>query len=58
MQTAHPCLVVAEQCSHRAKAFPVSRAAPPERRLGVHKEPGGDTARTADPSWPKGGPTA
>jgi len=30
---------------------------PPARRLGVHKKLGGDTARTADPSWPKGCPT-
>ena len=28
------------------------------RNLGVHRELGGDTARTADPNWPKGCPIA
>lgn len=46
-------LLVIEQCLHRAKDFPASLAALPERRLGIHKNLGGDTARTADPGWPK-----
>lgn len=35
------------------KAFSASHPTPP-RRLGVHKELGGDTAGTAAPNWPKG----
>lgn len=34
-----------------------SHAVLPESRQGVHHNLGGDTARTADPSWPKGCPT-
>lgn len=30
-----------------------SSAHPSSERLGVHKELGGDTARTADPNWPR-----
>ena len=37
-------------------AFSASPTAPPARRPGVHRGLGGDTARTADPSWPKGHP--
>ena len=42
--------VTAEQCLHRAKAFSASHPTPPVSRQGVHKELGGDTARTADPN--------
>jgi len=42
-------LAIAEQYLHSISAFPVSHTAPPARRLGVHKELRGDTARTADP---------
>ena len=41
--------VVVEQCFPRAKAFAGSGTAPPAGWLGVPKELGGDTARTADP---------
>ena len=44
-------LVIAEQYLHGVKAFSA-----PARRLGVHKKLGGDTARTADPNWPKACP--
>ncbi|KAM9605809.1 mitochondrial inner membrane protease subunit 1 isoform 2-T2 [Morphnus guianensis] len=36
-------------CLHRAEAFSASHPTPPARRLGGHKELGGDTAGTADP---------
>ena len=50
----HQCfLAVAEQCLYRAKDFSVSCAALPARRLGVHKELGGDRTRTSDPGWPR-----
>lgn len=39
---------------HRAKAFSAPCAALPARRLGVHRELGGDTASTGGPGWPKG----
>lgn len=48
--------VVAELCTDRAKDFSASHAATPVRRLGRHKKLGEDTARTADPKWPKGYP--
>jgi len=35
---------------HSVKAISVSHAAPPLSRVEVHKELGGDTARTADPN--------
>ena len=44
------CLVIAEQCLHRVKAFSASHPTPPASRLGVHKKLGGDTAGTADPN--------
>lgn len=50
------CLVVLEQCLHRAKAFLASRAALPARRLRMHKELGRETTRTAEPTWVKGCP--
>lgn len=54
----HQCLVVAEQCLHRAKDFSVSHAALPTRRLGMHKKLGGVTARghSQDSNRPKGYP--
>ena len=45
---------IAEQCSHSVQVFSASHAAPPASGLGVHKNLGGDTARTADRSWPNG----
>lgn len=42
-------VVIAEQGLH-IKEFPTSQLTPPVRRLGVHKEPEEDMARTADPS--------
>ena len=45
--------VVAKQCLDQVKDFSASRAQP-ARRLEGHKKLGGDTARTADPNWPKG----
>lgn len=42
-------LVVAEKCLCRMKDFSASRAALSVRMLGVHRELGGYTARTADP---------
>jgi len=39
------------------KDFSASHTALPVRRLGVHGKLGGDTARSADPNWPKGHPT-
>ena len=44
------CFSYAEQSLHRVKAFSASHPTPPARRLGVHKELGGDTAGTADPN--------
>ena len=49
-------LVVAKQCLHKAKDFSTSCAALLERRLRVHTELGGDTARAADSEWLKGCP--
>ena len=43
---------VAEQCLYQVKDFSASHAQP-ARRLEGHRELGGDTARTADPNWPK-----
>jgi len=48
-------MAVAEQCLHSVKAFLFS----PlwfllVRSLGMCRKLGGDTARTADPNWPKG----
>lgn len=60
MVIAHRCsnvFVVAKLCLHRAKDFSTSPAVPPARRLGVHKDLGGDTTRTVDPNGPKGCPT-
>ena len=45
--------VVAKQCLDQVKDFSASDAQP-VRRLEGHKQFGGDTARTADPNWPKG----
>jgi len=42
-------LVAAEQCLLRAKDISASNTALPVARLGVHREMGGDRARTADP---------
>ena len=42
-------LAAAEQHLHRAEDFSASGTALPARRLGVHKELGGDIAKTADP---------
>ena len=44
------------QCLPSIKAFFASHTASPESRLGVQKKLGGDTAGTADFSWPKGYP--
>lgn len=49
-------VAVAEQCLHRPKVFFTSHTALPARRLGEHKKPGEDTAKTADPDWLKGYP--
>jgi len=38
---------------HRAKDNSGSSSALPERKLEMHKELGGDTARILDLSWPK-----
>lgn len=38
------------QCLHRVKAFFAPYSTPPVRRLGVHKELGGDSAKTAEPN--------
>ena len=54
----HRCvLATAEQCLHSAKALPAPHTAPSVGSPGVHKKLGGDTARTAGPSWPQGCPT-
>jgi len=42
--------VLAEQCLHRVNPFSASHTTSPARRLGVHENLGGDTARTADPN--------
>jgi len=42
--------VIAEQCLHRVKAFSAAHITPPVSRLSMHKELGGDTAGTADPT--------
>ncbi|XP_051646947.1 uncharacterized protein LOC127472551 [Manacus candei] len=44
------CVITAKQCLHRAKAFSAPHPTSAVSGLGVHKELGGDTARTADPS--------
>lgn len=46
-------LVTAEQGSHSTKAFSVSHIIPLVSWVGLHKELGGFTARTADPNEPK-----
>lgn len=46
-------LVIAE-FMHSDKAFLAPHTMPPARRLGVHKELGGNTARRADPHRIKG----
>lgn len=48
--TGNRDVFAAEQGLLRAKAFTVPRLTPPARGLGMHKELGGDTVRTADPS--------
>ena len=45
-------LAVAGSRLYSVKDFPGSGALP-ARGLEGHRELGGDTARTADPSWPK-----
>ena len=45
--------VVAKWCLDQVKDFSASHAQP-ARKLEGHKELGGDTARAADPNWPKG----
>lgn len=44
----------AEQYLHTDESFTASHPTPSVRKLGMHREWGGDTARTADPKWPKG----
>lgn len=46
--------VISEQGLHRIKAFSASCPAPPASRMGVHRKLRGDTARKAEPDWPKG----
>lgn len=41
---------IAKQLFNTVKDFSAPHTAMPERRLGVHKELGGDMARTADPN--------
>jgi len=48
------CFSYAEQGLHSAKACSAPHPAPPASGLGMHGRLGGDTARAADPSWPKG----
>jgi len=44
-------LVSAEQkCLHSVNTSSASHVSPPASRLGVHKNLGGNTARTADPN--------
>lgn len=45
--------VAAEQSLHRLKAFSAPHLTPLVRRLGVHKELGRDTGRTAAPTDPR-----
>ena len=47
-------LAIAEQGSRGLGGRSAPRPALPASRLGVHGEPGGDTAGTADPDCPKG----
>ena len=54
LQWDNTVFAIAEQRLDRVKAFAASHTTPPARRLGVHKKLGGDTAGTADPTWPKG----
>ena len=39
--------------AHTVRAFSAPQTTPPVCGLGVHKKLGGDTAQTAEPSWPK-----
>lgn len=48
----HQCFSYCRAVKLRAKIFSASHTAREE--LGVHKDLGGGTARTADPDWPEG----
>lgn len=48
----HQCFSYCRAVKLRAKIFSASHTAREE--LGVHKDPGGGTARTADSDWPEG----
>lgn len=53
IKNSRGCFVITEHYTESFLAF-APHTTQPVRRLEVHKKLRGITARTADPSWPKG----